>query len=118
MTILIQCSHPTAAHDPTLSQWHPWIIMDVSMLDCFCPVLETGLGKLLGLEFPSTTLILFITTKSTLLDQLAGEENIDPAVTARIRAIFASQRATLQETQPNSAPFADMGALTSSDDDD
>jgi hypothetical protein len=91
--------------------------MDVSMLDCCCPVLELGLGDW-DSEFPSTTLILFITTKSTLLDQLAGEENIDPAVTARIRAIFASQRATLQETQPNSAPFADMGALTSSDDDD
>ncbi|KAI8577199.1 hypothetical protein K450DRAFT_253367 [Umbelopsis ramanniana AG] len=48
---------------------------------------------------------------------LAGEEDIDPAVTAEIRAIFSSQRATLQETQTCTAPFGDTGDLTSEDED-
>ncbi|KAJ2964982.1 hypothetical protein NQZ79_g180 [Umbelopsis isabellina] len=48
-----------------------------------------------------------------IIMDLPGEEDIDPAVTAKIRAIFASQRATMQETQPSTVPFAELEELTS-----
>jgi serine/threonine protein kinase len=48
-----------------------------------------------------------------IIMELPGEDDIDPAVTAKIRAIFASQRATMQETQPSTVPFAELEELTS-----